>query len=61
MAEANAALPDYAQVHHWTRLTQPFSAANGLLTANGRPRRDVILALYREHLSESALYEESPS
>lgn len=61
VAEANAALPDYAQVHHWTRLPQPFSAANGLLTANGRPRREAILALYREHLTESALYEESPS
>jgi long-subunit acyl-CoA synthetase (AMP-forming) len=37
VAEANADLPDYAQVHHWTRLDQPFTAANGLLTANGRP------------------------
>jgi long-subunit acyl-CoA synthetase (AMP-forming) len=28
----------------WTRLAQPFTAANGLLTANGRPRREAIVA-----------------
>ncbi|MGK9559429.1 long-chain acyl-CoA synthetase, partial [Salmonella enterica subsp. enterica] len=37
VAAVNAGLPDYAQVHHWTRLDEPFSAANGMLTANGRP------------------------
>ncbi|MHC5132912.1 AMP-binding protein [Pseudomonas glycinis] len=59
VAEANAALPDYAQVHQWTRLSQPFTAANGLLTANGRPRRDAIIAQYRTQLTESATSEES--
>lgn len=34
------------------RLDTPFSPANGLLTANGRPKRDAILARYREHFSE---------
>lgn len=58
VAQANEALPDYAQVHHWTRLNQPFTAANGLLTANGRPRRDAILALYRTQLTEPAACEE---
>ncbi|WP_053144675.1 MULTISPECIES: AMP-binding protein [Pseudomonas] len=61
VAEANQALPGYAQVHRWTRLPQPFSAANGLLTANGRPRRDAIVALYRNQLTESALSEEPAS
>lgn len=61
VAEANEALPDYAQVHHWTRLDQPFTPANGLLTANGRPRRDAIVALYRAQLTESTLSEESAS
>ncbi|QKE62678.1 AMP-binding protein [Aquipseudomonas campi] len=50
---ANAGLPDYARVGRWLRLEQPFSPANGLLTANGRPRRDAILAHYGELLSES--------
>lgn len=44
--QANQNLPDYAQVHHWTRLEQPFSAANGMATANGRPRREAILTHY---------------
>lgn len=61
VAEANEALPDYAQVHHWTRLPQPFSAANGLLTSNGRPRRDAIIELYRHTLTGSVASEESAS
>lgn len=49
---ANAGLPDYARVGQWRRLQQPFTPANGLLTANGRPRRDAILAHYGELFSE---------
>ena len=59
VAEANMALPEYARVHHWSRLDQPFTATNGLLTANGRPRRDAIIERYRGQLSESASSEES--
>lgn len=58
VAKANEALPDYAQVHHWTRLSQPFTSTNGLLTANGRPRRDAIVERYRAQLTESAFSEE---
>lgn len=50
--KANAGLPDYARIGRWVRLDTPFSPANGLLTANGRPKRDAILARYREHFSE---------
>ena len=50
--QANAGLPDYARVGRWRRLEQPFTPANGLLTANGRPRRDAILARYRELFHE---------
>ncbi|MNH11703.1 hypothetical protein D3C79_712250 [compost metagenome] len=57
--QANDALPDYARVHHWSRLPHPFTAANGLLTANGRPRRDAIVAMFRAQLTESAVSEES--
>jgi long-subunit acyl-CoA synthetase (AMP-forming) len=59
VTEINEILPDYAQVHHWTRLDQPFTPANGLLTANGRPRRDAIVERYRAQLTEFALSEES--
>ena len=61
VAEANEALPDYAQVHRWTRLAQPFTAANGLLTANGRPRREAIVAHYHTQLTESVICEASAS
>jgi long-chain acyl-CoA synthetase len=39
---ANATLPDYAQVAQWL-VSTPFTAANGLATGNGRPRRPEIL------------------
>ena len=60
VAEANAGLPDYAQVHQWTRLDVPFTAANGLLTANGRPRRDAIVARYHAYFTQP-LNEDTPS
>jgi long-subunit acyl-CoA synthetase (AMP-forming) len=41
---ANQRLPDYAQVRRWARAPEPFTLQNGLLTSNGRLRRDAILA-----------------
>ncbi|KQN40075.1 long-chain acyl-CoA synthetase [Pseudomonas sp. Leaf48] len=58
VAQANEALPDYARIHHWTRLDQPFTPGNGLLTANGRPRRDAIVERYRAQLAGSVFSEE---
>lgn len=52
IAQANAQLPDYAQVHAWKRLPEPFTPDNGLLTSNGRLRREAILSRYRDALSE---------
>jgi long-subunit acyl-CoA synthetase (AMP-forming) len=46
VGKANAGLPDYARVRHYTVLREPFSRANGLLTGNGRPRRERIHARY---------------
>ncbi|HEX5648029.1 MAG TPA: AMP-binding protein [Steroidobacteraceae bacterium] len=57
IAAANAALPVYAQVRHWARTDQPFSFADGTLTANGRPRRSAILARHRDRID--ALYTEA--
>ena len=59
IAEANAALPDYARLRRWACVPEPFSFANGLLTSNGRLRRAAIVerhrplidSLYRESLS----------
>ncbi|HSC85274.1 MAG TPA: AMP-binding protein [Pseudomonas sp.] len=52
VAAANQHLPDYARVSHWIRLNEPFTPLNGLLTANGRPRREAILARYQHLLAE---------
>ena len=55
---ANNELPAYAQIRHWALLPQPLSFADGLLTANGRPRREAIAAHYRaviDSLYEAAL------
>lgn len=54
--EANQALPDYARIHRWITV-EPFSPANGLATANGRPRRDAIWQRYQRQIE--SLYETS--
>lgn len=46
--EVNRGLPDYARVRETVRADAPLRAADGLLTANGRPRREAIYARYRE-------------
>lgn len=42
VARANAALPDYARIGNFETVA-PFSAQDGTLTGNGRPRRAIIL------------------
>jgi hypothetical protein len=43
VAAANGRLPGYAQVRRWIRTPEIFTFQNGLLTSNGRLRRDAIL------------------
>ena len=50
----NMHLPDYACIRDWYRLEQPLAAQPGLLTANGRPKRDAIAQKYATPLA--ALY-----
>jgi long-subunit acyl-CoA synthetase (AMP-forming) len=50
VAAANAGLPDYARIGRWVRARADFSAATGLATANGRPRRDAIRHLHADVL-----------
>jgi len=54
IADANAALPDYARVQRWAVAPEPFSFANGMLTSNGRLRRAAIVERHRPILD--ALY-----
>lgn len=56
VAAANAGLPDYARIGGWIA-GEPFTAANGQATGNGRPRRSAILDRHAEALA--ALYPES--
>lgn len=46
VAAANRRLPNYLRAHRWMRADAPFTAANGLATANGRLRRDALVARY---------------
>lgn len=52
IARLNSELPDYARIGAWRRLTEPFTPANGLLTATGRLRRDAIQAHHAALLSD---------
>lgn len=54
VADANRNLPEYAQIHRWIRTTTPFTFEAGLLTANGRPRRDAIAARHRHLLDRES-------
>jgi long-chain acyl-CoA synthetase len=46
----NAQLPDYAQVKRWSRFPHPLSEQSGLITENGRPKRELIAARYGQLL-----------
>ncbi|CAN5415406.1 AMP-dependent synthetase/ligase [soil metagenome] len=48
MQSANEALPDYARIRRWLLAEEPFTPRNGMLTANGRLRRERILAAFSE-------------
>ena len=47
----NQSLPDYAQIKYVIPSVQPFTPVNGLLTANGRLKREVIIDTYHEGIS----------
>jgi long-chain acyl-CoA synthetase len=48
----NSELPHYRQVRSFTILRDAFTPENGLLTANGKLRRDAINAKYREEIEQ---------
>lgn len=58
IAEVNANLPDYARLARIVRAAAPFGIKEGLLTANGRPRRDAILSRYSGQIE--AAYAHAP-
>jgi long-subunit acyl-CoA synthetase (AMP-forming) len=50
----NARLPAHARVGRWVRMAEPPSFSNGLLTANGRVRREQALARYQTLLNAAS-------
>jgi long-subunit acyl-CoA synthetase (AMP-forming) len=46
VALANTRLPDYARIARWFRAGVPFTAASGMATTNGRPRRAAIASAH---------------
>jgi long-chain acyl-CoA synthetase len=58
IARASGTLPEYARVRRWLRAEEPFSFANGELTANGRLRREQLAKRYGAAI-ESLYFEES--
>jgi long-chain acyl-CoA synthetase len=53
---ANRMLPDYARVTAWVAANAPFTPSNQQLTANGRLKREAIMAVYADALE--SLYQE---
>jgi hypothetical protein len=51
---ANERLPDYARVRRVARMPEIPTLSNGLLTANGRLRRDRILEKFGALLDQAA-------
>ncbi|MFT7128405.1 MAG: long-chain acyl-CoA synthetase [Gammaproteobacteria bacterium] len=57
ISSLNRSLPDYAQVKSWYYLRQPLTKESGLLTSNGRPKREKIYETFEKTIEE--LYSES--
>ncbi len=51
IARANQRLPEYARITRWQRVP-PFTVADGLMTANGRMRRDAVLDHFHTFIAQ---------
>jgi long-subunit acyl-CoA synthetase (AMP-forming) len=48
----NADLPHYRQIRNFVIVTEVFTPENGLLTANGKLRRDAINAHFQKEITQ---------
>ena len=55
----NASLPHYKQIRAFHVVPEPFSVENGLLTANGKLKRDAIAARFAAEIEK--LYQKKPA
>lgn len=49
--QTNNLLPDYAHIRYWHRLPGRLTVEDGLMTQNGRPKRDEIAARYSDAIA----------
>jgi long-chain acyl-CoA synthetase len=59
LISVNADLPHYRQIRNFAIVTEVFTPENGLLTANGKLRRDAINAYFQKEIA--AMYESTKS
>ena len=52
LQKVNAQLPHYRQIRAFHRVTEPFTIESGLLTANGKLKRDVIAAQFAAQIEQ---------
>ena len=48
----NPTLPHYKQIRAFRKITEPFTIENGLLTANGKLKRDLIAERYQPQIEK---------
>lgn len=59
ITEINATLPDYARVGHYIVADQAFTVSNGMLTANGRLKRQAIWQHYAARVLSMSSHQET--
>jgi len=52
LAAVNAQLPHYKRIHSFQVLEEPFSIENGLLTANGKLKREAVAARFQPQIED---------
>ncbi len=50
--KVNSMLPHYKRIHAFHIVSEPFTIENGLLTANGKLKRDLIAAQFKSEIEE---------
>ncbi len=59
ISSINKTLPDYAQIRHWRIITKSFKDYQGLLTANGKLRREAINSKFNTEIESLYANKES--
>ena len=52
ISAVNPSLPHYKQVRAFCLTSEAFTADNGLLTANGKLKRDAIAERFKHHIED---------